>query len=119
MTATAQRTQPAWRIVGCVVASSLLCRVLPAGVHILVMLERSYFRNMAWADGKARGMDAFGVEHFHSLQVLKCHRQVLCEADQFEQALGVCRRHPEACAPDRPRVEVIQIEDTIGLLFQD
>ena len=28
------------------------------------MLERSFFGNMDWADGKARSMDPLGVEHF-------------------------------------------------------
>jgi hypothetical protein len=87
--------------------------------HILVMVERSYFHAMASLDGRAMPMDPIGVEHFNSLQVLKSRRQVFCEADKFEQALGVCRRFPEVCAPDRPKVEVVQTEDAIGLLFRD
>ena len=87
--------------------------------HILVMLERSHFRQMEKFDGYAVSMDPFGVEHFNALQVLKCHRQVYCEADQFEQAEGVCRRHPDACSPARPRVQIIQREDLYGIVVSD
>jgi hypothetical protein len=87
--------------------------------HILVILERSYFQRMASADGKARLMDPEGVEHFNALQVLKCHRHVFCEANQFEQALGVCRQHPEACSSDRAKVRVVETDDRFGMLFQD
>jgi hypothetical protein len=87
--------------------------------HILVMLERSYFRKMEHLDGLAVSMDPVGIEHFNSLQVMKCHRQVYCEADQFEQAQGVCQRHPEMCMPNRPRVQVTQTDDLLGVLVLD
>jgi hypothetical protein len=87
--------------------------------HLLVMVERNHFRHLGWLDGKARRMDASGVKHFNEQQVLKCYRQVFCETDQFDLAAEVCCQHPEACAPNRPRVRVVQTEDTIGLLFDD
>jgi hypothetical protein len=87
--------------------------------HILVMLERTHFKKLERFDGRAVLMDPIRVEHFNSLQVMKCHRQVYCEADQFEQAEGVCRRHPEMCSPDRPRVRVTQTDDLLGVLILD
>lgn len=87
--------------------------------HILVMLERSHFRNMAKFDGLAAPMDPFGVEHFNSLQVVKCNRQVYCETDQFEQAEGVCRRYPDACSPGRSRVQGVQTENLFGMVVSD
>jgi hypothetical protein len=86
--------------------------------HILVLLERSYFQRMAWADGKVMKMDPIGVDYFNSLQVQKSHRQVFCEVNEFEQALGVCRRYPEVCSPDRPKMRVVQTEDVIGILSE-
>jgi hypothetical protein len=87
--------------------------------HILVMLERSHFRKLERLDGGAFPMDAFGVEHFNCLQVMKSHRQVYCESDQFEQAEGVCRRHPEMCEPGRPMVQVTQTDDLMRMLILD
>jgi hypothetical protein len=84
--------------------------------HVLVMLERSHFRHMAKFDGLARFMDPFGVEYFNTLQVLMCHKQVYCQKNEFEQAEGVCRLHPEACVADRPRVEAVQNGDVFGIL---
>ena len=62
---------------------------------------------------------SFGVEHFNTLQVMKCHRQVYCETNQFEQAEGVCRRFPEVCAQGQSRVQIIQREDLFGMLVSD
>lgn len=87
--------------------------------HLLVMLERTHFRSMEKFDGLARPMDPFGVCHFNELQVLKCHRQVYCQEDKFEQAMGVCIRYPEACAVDRTRVQTVQNDDVFGILVDD
>jgi hypothetical protein len=70
-------------------------------------------------DGLAVAMDPIGVEHFNALQVLKCHRQVYCETDEFEQAEGVCGRYPDACSPSRARVEIIQTANLFGILVSD
>jgi uncharacterized protein DUF4238 len=87
--------------------------------HLLVMLERSHFQKVEELDGRAVPMNAFGVEHFNALQVMKCHRQVYCEAEQFEQAEGVCRRYPEACSPERSTVEVSKSGGLLRILTLD
>jgi hypothetical protein len=87
--------------------------------YLLVMLERSYFRDMEVLDGRAVRMNPFGVEHYNSLQVLRSYRQVYCEAKEFEQAEGVCRRHPEVCTPERDRLQIDIQGDITGLLDLD
>jgi hypothetical protein len=87
--------------------------------HLLVMLERSYFGDMRLHDGKAVVMNAYGVEHYNNLQVMRSFRQVYCQTSQFEQAEGVCRRFPEVCSPNRDRCEVSINGDLMSFLVVD
>ncbi len=87
--------------------------------HILVMYERTYFSGMLSEHGRAVRITPEGVEHYNGLQALRSYRQVYCESDQFEQAIGVCDRHPEVCTPDRQRMDVTQNDDLVGFLVRD
>jgi hypothetical protein len=87
--------------------------------HILTLYERTHFAHLLPLHGRVRRIDAFGVEHFNTLQVLRSNRWVYCEADQFEQAAGVCRRFPEVCDPKRKRVEVVRSGDVVGFLNRE
>lgn len=85
--------------------------------HALVLLERSHHRGVADRHGKAVLLDALEVDRLNELQVLRCHRQVYCEAEAFGPARHTCKRHPETCAPNRPQMEVRHSGDTIAVLF--
>src|SRR5262249_42598578 len=74
--------------------------------HVLVMYERTYFAPMLPRHGRAARVTPEGVEHYNGLQALRSYRQVYCESDLFEQAAGVCDRHPEVCTPERQRMEI-------------
>jgi hypothetical protein len=82
--------------------------------HLLCMYERSHFPQYARLDNCAARINPFGVERYNVLQVKRSTRQVFCSMKAFEQAEGVCRRFPEVCDPNRPRVRVEQKGDLIG-----
>ena len=87
--------------------------------HILLICERSYFADGAHLHGRAVSLSPSDVERYNCLQVQQSYRQVYCETDQFEQARGECRLHPEVCKLDRPHVEVIREGDLVKFLCSE
>ncbi len=80
---------------------------------LLVLYERSRFPQMLPFHRRAVQIDGIGVEYYNALQTLGSRRQVYCEADEFEQAEGVCRRHPEVCNETREKFDVASSGNTI------
>ena len=74
--------------------------------HILLILERTYFREWRKYDNKAVEMTAEQVCDYNSLQVKRSYQRVFCASDDFDVALEVCATHPEVRDPNRPRVRV-------------
>jgi hypothetical protein len=83
------------------------------------MLDPRMFRDMAKMDGRLQPLDPHDIEHFNTLQVRGSFRQVYCEKDEFDQARGVCRRHPECCDPNRSRVEIINTDNHLITFFRE
>jgi hypothetical protein len=87
--------------------------------YILVMYDRAYFPEMLPQHGRAVRITPSGVDHYNGLQALKSYRQVYCESDQFEQAIGVCDRHPSSCTPERQRMEITENDGLIESVVKD
>jgi hypothetical protein len=86
---------------------------------VLYMLERTHFHRMAKRDGRAHLIDAYDVDRLNELQVRRSFRQVYCEKNEFEQAIGVCKRFPECCNPFHSRIEVRESESHILTIFRE
>jgi hypothetical protein len=80
------------------------------------MYERSHSFRMVPYHGRVLRLYAEGVEHYNLLQVRRSYRWVFCQANQFEQAVGECALHPEACDPGRQRMEVVVDGDLVRFL---
>lgn len=73
--------------------------------HILLILERNFFKDLRKYDAQAMPMTVDQVRKYNSLQVRRsCHR-VFCINDDFELARELCAAEPAICDPNRPRVK--------------
>lgn len=106
------RSFAGFRSPGIVIAFPLSSR------HALVMLERTHHSNVTSRHRRAVVVDALEVDRLNEMQVLGCHRQVYCEADQFDGARHIRKMRPDTCVLDRPLMEVVKMGDTIGVLFR-
>lgn len=74
--------------------------------HVLVLCERTFFRQFADLDCSSLVLNAENVIYYNSLQVSQSYRRVYSIRNQFALAQMICDQNPEVCSPDRTRVEV-------------
>lgn len=74
--------------------------------HILLILERSYFRTWRRHDGRAVQLSTGQVEDYNGLQVRLSGQRLFCAEDDFDLARKLCAAEPEIRDPNRPRVKV-------------
>jgi hypothetical protein len=68
---------------------------------ILIMRERSHFKNLIHFDKKLVRMSLEDVSDYNTMQVLKSHMFVFNSSDNFDLAKQICKDHPEICKKDR------------------
>lgn len=75
--------------------------------HVIVMYERSIFKDAASLDGAIFQTTQDNVEYYNSLQVAQCHRQVYSSTDAFCLARRICLESPGIANPDRKRTRIL------------
>lgn len=73
---------------------------------ILLMYERTHFKEHEKMDRKQISLINDNVIYYNSLQVYQSYRQVFCNINDFTLVEQVCKKHPDVCSPDRDRVQV-------------
>lgn len=73
---------------------------------ILVMLERSHFKEFEVSEGKIIPYDITKVNYYNRLQVIDSYRHIYCSTDNFTLAQEICEREPEICNPERDRIKI-------------
>lgn len=74
--------------------------------HILLMFERTYFKEHERMDCKQISLTDDNMTYYNSLQVFQSYRQIYCPTDSFALVEQICREQPDVCSPDRDRVQV-------------
>jgi hypothetical protein len=72
--------------------------------HILLILERNFFKDLRKYDAHAMPMTADQVRKYNRLQVRRSCQRVFCINDDFGLARDQCAAEPAICDPNRPRV---------------
>jgi hypothetical protein len=74
--------------------------------HILIISEKSRYKDRKNNDGKVINIDDTDVEKFNRLQVIESSEEIFSSTNDFQLAVDMCQDYPELCNYDRKRVDI-------------